>query len=60
MVFYQTMRARQTSNATLAHQLGVSVATVRRLLDLDHQSHIDRVAAALETCGQKLVVGLAA
>jgi antitoxin HicB len=60
LALYQTMRARQTSNATLAHQLGVSVATVRRLLDLDHRSHIDQVAAALEACGQKLVVGLAA
>ena len=60
LALYQTMRARQTSNTTLARQLGVSVATVQRLLDLDHRSHIDQVAAALEVFGQKLVVGLAA
>jgi antitoxin HicB len=60
LALYETMRARQTSNTTLARHLGVSVATVRRLLDLDHRSHIDQVAAALEACGQKLVVGLAA
>ena len=60
LALYQTMRARQTSNIVLARQLGVSAATVQRLLDLDHRSHIDQVAAALEVFGQKLVVGLAA
>lgn len=60
LALYQAMRARHTSNIVLARQLGVSVATVQRLLNLDHRSHIDQVAAALQVFGQKLVVGLAA
>ena len=40
----------------LVKQLGTVEGTVRRLLDLDHRSHIGQVEAALHALGQRLVV----
>ena len=35
---------------------GTTEGAVRRLLDLDHRSHVDRVEAALRLLGEPLVV----
>ena len=56
IALYRAMRARGLSNTTLAKQLGTAEGTVRRLLDLDHRSHIGQVEAALQALGQRLVV----
>lgn len=40
----------------LVKRLGTVEGTVRRLLDLDHRSHIGQVEAALHALGQRLVV----
>ena len=56
IALYRAMRARGLSNTTLAEQLGTAEGTVRRLLDLDHRSHIGQVEAALQALGQRLVV----
>ena len=56
IALYRAMRARELSNTTLAEQLGTAEGTVRRLLDLDHRSHIGQVEAALQALGQRLVV----
>ena len=50
------MRERGLSNAALARRLGTMEGTVRRLIDLDHRSHIGQVEAALVALGQRLVV----
>ncbi len=42
------------SNVTLAERLGVDEKIVRRLLDLDHVSRIDRLETALEYLGLQL------
>ena len=56
IALYRAMRARGLSNTALAEQLGTAEGTVRRLLDLDHRSHIGQVEAALQALGQRLVV----
>ena len=56
LALYQAMRESRLSKAELGHRLGASEATIRRLLDLDHQSHIRQVEAALELLGRRLVV----
>ena len=56
LALYRAMREQQIGNVTLAKRLGTVEGTVRRLLDLDHRSHIGHVEAALRALGQRLVV----
>ncbi len=56
IALYRAMRDRGLGNAALARRLGTPEGTVRRLLDLDHRSHIGQVEAALRALGQRLVV----
>ena len=56
IALYRAMRERGLGNAALAKRLGTVEGTVRRLLDLDHRSHIGQVEAALHALGQRLVV----
>ncbi len=53
---YCAMRAEGIGNTALAERLGVSEGAVRRLIDLDHRSHIGQVEAALHALGQRLVI----
>ena len=56
IALYRAMRERGLSNAALARQLGSVEGAVRRLIDLDHRSHIGQVEAALHALGRRLVV----
>ena len=56
LALYQAMREQGVSNVALARQLGVMEGTVRRLLDLDHRSHIGQIEAALKIFGKRLVI----
>ena len=56
IALYRAMREGGVGNAELAGRLGAVEGTVRRLLDLDHRSHIGQVEAALHALGQRLVV----
>ena len=56
IALYRAMRERGLSNAALARRLGTMEGTVRRLIDLDHRSHIGQVETALAALGQRLVV----
>ena len=56
IALYRAMRERGLGNAVLAKRLGTVEGTVRRLLDLDHRSHIGHIEAALHALGQRLVV----
>ena len=52
------MSERGVSNVALARQLGITEKAVRRLLDLDHSSQIDRVEQALAMLGRTLQVSV--
>lgn len=52
----QAMIDEKISNVALAKRLGVTEAVVRRLLDLDHRSHIGQVEKALAELGRRLEV----
>ena len=56
LALYRTMRERGLSSAALAKRLGTVEGMVRRLLDLDHRSHIGQIEAALHVLGKRLVV----
>lgn len=56
LALYQAMQQQRVSNMELARRLGVTEAVVRRLVDPDHASRIERLEAALATLGVGLVV----
>jgi antitoxin HicB len=56
VALYQAMRDAGLSRVALGRRLGLSEGAVRRLLDLDHRSHIGQVDAALAALGKRLVV----
>ena len=56
IALYRAMRERGLSNAALARRLDSAEGAVRRLIDLDHRSHIGQVETALHALGQRLVV----
>ena len=56
VALYQAMREQKVTNVALAKRLELSEGAVRRLVDLDHRSHIEQVATALEELGKRLVV----
>jgi antitoxin HicB len=58
LALYEAIRAERVSTAALAERLGVSEAAVRRLLDLDHRSHLDRIEAALRALGRRLEISV--
>lgn len=50
------MRTQGVNNTELARRLDVTEAVVRRLVDPDHASRLDRVVAALHALGRGLIV----
>ena len=56
LALYQAMRAEGITRTELARRLGLQENAVRRLLDLDHRSHIDQVDRALAALGRRLEV----
>jgi antitoxin HicB len=56
----QAMMDEGVSNVTLARRLGVTEAVIRRLLDLDHRSHIGQVEKALAELGRRLEISVKA
>ena len=52
IALYGTMHEQGVSNTALAERLGLSEGAVRRLIDLDHRSHIGQVETALHALGQ--------
>jgi antitoxin HicB len=56
LALYEAIREAGIRNVELGRQLGISEGAVRRLLDLDHRSHISQVEAGLQSLGQCLVV----
>lgn len=60
LALYEAMREAGVSNAELGRRLNLSEGAVRRLVDLDHRSHISQVEVALQVLGQYLVVSVEA
>ena len=60
LALYEAMREAGVSNAELGRRLGVSEGAVRRLVNLDHRSHISQIEAGLHILGQYLVVSVQA
>ena len=56
LALYEAMREQDIDIRELAERLGTVATMVRRLLDLDHRSHIDQVETALEALGKRLVL----
>jgi antitoxin HicB len=50
------MREKGVSNVGLAQRLGLSEGAVRRLVDPDHASRLDRVVTALSALGHSLII----
>ena len=56
LALYEAMREQSVDHEDLAARLGMAEPTVRRLLDLDHRSHIDQIDRALAALGKRLEV----
>ena len=56
LALYEAMRAQGMTRTELARRLGLQENAVRRLLDLDHRSHIDQIDRALTALGKRLEV----
>jgi antitoxin HicB len=58
LAVYETMRARDWSKLRLAKELGVPENSVRRLLNLRHQSQMGMIDQALAKMGTELPIDL--
>ena len=56
LALYLAMRDQGISQVALAERLGVTEGAVRKLVSLDHRSHIGQVETALRLLGRQLVV----
>jgi antitoxin HicB len=56
LILKETMRQGRITNTELAKRLGISEGAVRRLVNPDHASRLDKVVAALEALGHSLIV----
>ena len=56
LAIHQAMREAGVTQAALADRLGCDRRQVGRLLDLDHNSRLDQIVAALAAVGKRLVV----
>ncbi len=56
LALYQAMRDANLTNVALGRRLKITETAVRRLIDLDHRSHIGQVEEALAALGKRLVV----
>ncbi len=58
LAVYETMRVRRWSKVKLARELGVPENSVRRLLDLNHSSHMWIIDEALAKMNAELSIDL--
>jgi antitoxin HicB len=56
LALHEAMRVERITRTELARRLGLQENAIRRLLDLDHRSHIDQIARALAALGKRLEV----
>jgi len=58
LALYLAMIERGVSNSELARRLGVRETVVRRMLDPDHDTKSEKIQAALEVLGKRIVVAV--
>jgi antitoxin HicB len=58
LALYWRMRELGLSNSALARKLGVGETVVRRMLNPDHATKADKIQAALEALGKRLLMVL--
>lgn len=60
LALHEAMREAGIGKVELGRRLGVSEGAVRRLLDVDHRSHISQVEAGVQVLGHRLVMAVQA
>lgn len=60
LALYEILIEQSLSNSELGRRVNLSESQVRRLLDLRHETAIDRIDAYLRLLGQRLVVTIEA
>lgn len=55
---YLALREQGISNSDLARRLGVRETVVRRMLDPDHETKSEKLQAALDALGKRIVVAV--
>jgi len=58
LALYLAVREQGISNAELARRLGVRETVVRRMLDPDHETKSEKLQAALDVLGKRIVVAV--
>jgi antitoxin HicB len=58
LALYLAMIERGMNNSELARRLGVRETVVRRMLDPDHETKSEKLQAALEVLGKRIVVAV--
>src|SRR5258706_11666729 len=58
LALYLAMREQGISNSALARRLGVRETVVRRMLDPDHETRSEKLQAALDALGKRIVVAV--
>lgn len=56
LALYFALREKNVTNSELARRLGVRETVVRRMLDPDHNTRSEKLQAALEALGKRVVV----
>jgi antitoxin HicB len=58
LALYSAMREQRITNSELARRLGCRETVVRRMLDPSHMTRPERIEAALELAGKRLVIAV--
>jgi antitoxin HicB len=58
LALYLTMIDQGVSNSELARRIGVRETVVRRMLNPDHDTRSEKIQAALEALGKRVVVAI--
>ena len=58
LALYLAMIERGVNNSELARRLGLRETVIRRMLDPDHDTKSEKLQAALEVLGKRLVVAV--
>ena len=58
LALYNTVRIEGITNVALGERIGASESAVRRLLNLDHRSHIGQIEHAMEALGKRLAIAI--
>jgi len=58
IAIYQSMRDQKVTQAALGDCLGIDGRQVRRILDLDHNTTLSQLTAALKCLGKELIIDI--